>query len=136
MGLFFLKFFAVLFGSIPFILVGLFYILGGLDAGSRMPGLARLVGVPFLVAGVFWGLRNPLLLKIKPSLGSIIFFYLLPGGLTAWFLVWLVFSAKAPALFLLGLLGLLVLAGIGCAAAYHVKSWKKADEDFNYIKSY
>jgi hypothetical protein len=135
MGLFFLKLMAVLFGSIPFILVGLFYLLGGIDTGARTPGAARLVGVPFLVAGIFWALRNPLLLQVKPGLGSLIFFYLLPGGVTAWFFVWVVFSTKAPALFLLGLLGLLVLAGIGCAAAYHVKSWKKADEEFHYIQS-
>jgi hypothetical protein len=131
-----LKITAVLFGTLPFVVIGLFFIAGGPDPGSDFRNPFRFIGIPLFLAGVFWALPTRILVNVKVGLGNMVLFYLIPGAFITGFFVWLAFSSENSSGFLLPLSGVLILVGIGSAAAYHFKVWKKEDEEFHYIKSY
>ena len=134
MGPTLLKISAVLFGSIPFIFIGLFFLLGGPAPGATTRSPLRFIGIPLFLAGIFWAFPNSLLLKVKLNIGNGFLFYILPGAFACLFITWFVFSSEAPSIFPLTLFGLFVLTGIGSAVGYHLKAWK-SEEEWHYIKS-
>jgi len=136
MGLSWLKTVAVLFGSIPFMFIGLFFLAGGPCPASVGGHPIRLIGIPVFLAGVIWALPAGLLRKIKPGVGNLFLFYGLPGVFTCYFFGWLISSTVEPSLFRLSIWGLIALTGIGSAAWYHVRVWKKEEKVFHYVKSY
>jgi hypothetical protein len=129
-----LKITAIVFGTIPFGLIGLFYIIGGPDPGASILSPLRFIGIPLFLAGVFWALPETLLLKVKAGIGNILLLYILPGAFACLFFLWLIFSSENPSYISLGLFGFFVLAGIGSAAGYHFKV-RKVEEEWDYIKS-
>jgi len=60
-----LKAVAVTFGTIPLLFAALFFVAGGPDpgAGSGAPLEFRLIGIPFLLAGIFLALPNRFLIN-------------------------------------------------------------------------
>jgi hypothetical protein len=129
-----LKITAIVFGSLPFVLIGLFFLLGGPDPGATTRSPLKFVGIPLFLAGAFWALPVNLLLKVKASIGNFLLLYVLPGAFACMFFVWLIFSTEAPSFFPLSLVGLFVLAGIGSAVLYHLRAWKN-EEEGKYVKS-
>ena len=130
-----LKITAMVFGTLPFVLIGLFFIIGGPDPGATTRSPLRFVGIPLFLVGIFWAFPVNLLLKVKAGIGNFLLLYILPGAFAFMFFIWLIFSTEnPPSFFPLSLFGLFVLAGIGSAAGYHFKVWK-VEEDWNYIKS-
>lgn len=130
-----LKITAIVFGTIPFIAMGLFFIAGGPDPGGTLRSPLRFFGIPLFLTGVFWALPAGGLAKIRAGLDIIILLYGIPGASAGLFFLWLGFSTDPPSLLLFTLLALTVLAGIGCAALYHVRARKK-EEEFRYVKTY
>jgi hypothetical protein len=130
-----LKISAVLFGTIPFVFIGIFFLFGGPDPGATTRSPLRFVGIPLFLAGIFWALPVNLLIKVKAGIGNFLLLYILPGAFACLFFLWLIFSTEnPPSFFPLSLFGLIVLAGIGSAGVYHFKIWKN-EEEGKYIKS-
>jgi len=129
-----LKITAMVFGSLPFIAIGLFFIVGGPDPGATTHSPLRFIGIPLFLAGVFWAFPISILLKVKAGIGNILLFYILPGAFAALFFIWLIYSTEEPSFFPLSLIGFFVLAGIGSAGFYHFKA-QKVEEELDYIKT-
>ena len=129
-----LKITAIVFGTLPFVLIGLFFLLGGPDPGATTRSPLRFVGIPLFLAGAFWALPVNLLLKVKTGIGNFLLLYILPGAFACMFFIWLGFSTETPSFFPLSIFGLIVLAGIGSAALYHLRAWKN-EEEGKYVKS-
>ncbi len=70
-----LKILAILLATIPFFLIGLFFLCGGPDPGV---GFMNLLGVPFLLFATFWALPNRILLNWRVGIGTSILCYALP----------------------------------------------------------
>jgi len=68
-----LKGVAIVFGTIPLLFAALFFIAGGPDpgAGSGVPLVFRLIGLPFLLAGLFLALPNKILVNYSNILAAI-----------------------------------------------------------------
>lgn len=130
----FLKINAIVFGSLPFVLIGLFSLLGGPSPGPTIGSPIKFIGIPLLLAGGFWALPSSSLSKVKAGIGNILFLYIFPGAFAALFFIWLIFSTETPSFIPLSVFGLFVLAGIGSAAFYHFKVWKRGEEE-QYIKT-
>jgi hypothetical protein len=129
-----LKITAIVFGTFPFVLVGLFLLLGGPNPGPTVGNPVEFIGFPLLLVGVFWALPIGFLLRVKLNIGSAVLLYILPGAFACSYFLWLSFSAETSSFFPSSLLGLVILAGIGSAAAYHFRAWK-AEAELDYIKT-
>jgi len=128
-----LKITAIVFGTLPFVLVGLFFIIGGPEPGAATHRSLRFFGISLFLAGVFWALPDTLLLKVKAGIGYLLLLYIFPGAFAALFFFWLIFSSENPSFVPLSLFGLFVLVGIGSAATYHLKA-RKSEAEVDYIK--
>jgi hypothetical protein len=109
-----LKIPAILLGTVPFGLIGLFFLCGG--PGSMVSSL-NLIGVPFLLFACFWALPNRILLNWRVGKGISIICYGIPIILAWGFFTYIrgTTGAKSISSFDLIAFGVIV-AGIACGA--------------------
>lgn len=128
-----LKIPAILLGTVPFTLIGFFFLCGGPDprAGGFYNPL-NLIGVPFLVFACFWALPNRVLLKGRVGIGISILCYGIPIVLTWGFFNWLITTTEDKSRFPSDLTEFrVIVVGIACAALSYFlarKAGQKASE--------
>jgi hypothetical protein len=127
-----LKIPAILLGTVPFGLIGLFFLCGG--PGS-MKGPLNLIGVPFLLFACFWALPNRVLLNWRVGIGISILCYGLPIIFGWAFFAYIARTTENKSVSPSGVIGFtVILAGIACAALSYFlarKAGQKASGDFH-----
>ena len=109
-----LKIPAILLGTIPFSLIGLFFLCGG--PGSMNDPL-NLIGVPFLLFACFWALPNRVLVNWRVGIGISIICYGLPIIFGWAFFAYIARTTQDKSAFPSGVIPFtVILAGIACAA--------------------
>ena len=120
-----LKIPAILLGTIPFGLIGLFFLCGG--PGSMNSPL-NLIGVPFLLFASFWALPNRVLLNWRVGIGISILCYAIPIGFAWAFFSYLITTTEDKSISPSELIAFgVIVIGIACAALSYFLS-RKADQ--------
>ncbi len=113
-----LKIPAIMLGTVPLTLIGLFFLCGGPDPGMGSPDIfMNLLGVPFLLFAGFWALPNRVLLNWRVGIGISILCCALPIAFAWVFFNWSFMATQHEPISNFALIAFgVIVVGIACAA--------------------